>query len=67
MMESVKEEVALLKLIENNEIHVDEWIARLGTILDAKDAAMSELRTHINCFMEKLGEEQKLSESFKRK
>ncbi|CAL6049878.1 Kinesin-like_protein [Hexamita inflata] len=66
MMASVKEEVALLHQIENNEINIDNWVLKLEQILSSKENAISELRGQIGIFKQKLKEEAELSQSWKK-
>ncbi len=63
MMQLVKEEVALLHAIENDQVSIDDWLVKLSDILSRKEEAITTLKGSLSAFKQALQKEEELSHS----
>lgn len=63
MMQLVKEEVALLHAIENDQVSIDDWLVKLSDILSRKEEAITTLKGNLSAFKQALQKEEELSHS----
>ncbi|TNJ28437.1 Kinesin-13 [Giardia muris] len=66
MMQLIKEEVALLHAIENNQISIDDWQVKLSQIISKKEDAIEQLKGELTEFRRALQMEEELSHSLER-
>lgn len=67
MMQLVKEEVALLHGIENNQISMESWLERLESVLGRKEGAIQRLRHELGEFRSSLQIEEEMSRNANKK